>query len=97
MHWPALIVFILLFGFITVLGFFAACWRAGDPIATARRHLDQPDNSRSHRRALHALVQPWALLIGWAAGIVVGTGMAAAQHFQSAVFPLTLDGFAAPG
>jgi SSS family solute:Na+ symporter len=40
---------------------------------------------------------PWALLIGWGAGIVVGTGMAAAQHFQSAVFPLSIDGFTAPG
>ena len=39
---------------------------------------------------------PWALLSGWAVGIVVGTGMAAAQHFQSAVFPLSIDGFTVP-
>src|SRR5215469_6317544 len=30
MNWTALIVFILLFGFITVLGFLAAYWRRGD-------------------------------------------------------------------
>ena len=30
MNWTALIVFILLFGFITWLGFFAARWRKGD-------------------------------------------------------------------
>jgi SSS family solute:Na+ symporter len=39
---------------------------------------------------------PWALLIGWGAGIAVGTGMAAAQHFQSAVFPLSVGGFTVP-
>jgi solute:Na+ symporter, SSS family len=30
MNWPALIVFVLLFGFVTVLGFVAARWRRGD-------------------------------------------------------------------
>src|SRR5690349_6010605 len=30
MNWTALIVFVLLFGFITVLGFVAASWRRGD-------------------------------------------------------------------
>src|SRR5215467_13016402 len=30
MNWTAIIVFVLLFGFITVLGFVAARWRAGD-------------------------------------------------------------------
>src|SRR5579863_734966 len=30
MNWPALIVFVFLFGFVTVLGFVAARWRAGD-------------------------------------------------------------------
>ena len=29
-NWTALIIFILLFGFITWLGFFAAHWRKGD-------------------------------------------------------------------
>jgi SSS family solute:Na+ symporter len=42
-------------------------------------------------------LHPWALLIGWAAGIVVGTAMAASTGFQSAVFPLALDGFTVPG
>src|SRR5499427_2410710 len=30
MNWTAIIVFVLLFGFITVLGFVAARWRRGD-------------------------------------------------------------------
>jgi solute:Na+ symporter, SSS family len=30
MNWTALIVFVLLFGFITVLGFVAVHWRRGD-------------------------------------------------------------------
>jgi SSS family solute:Na+ symporter len=38
-----------------------------------------------------------ALVAGWLAGMVVGTGMAAAQHFQSSVFPLRLDGLVVPG
>ena len=42
-------------------------------------------------------LNPWALLIGWAAGIVVGTAMAASTGFQSAVFPLALDGLTVPG
>jgi solute:Na+ symporter, SSS family len=42
-------------------------------------------------------LNPWALLIGWAAGIVVGTAMVASTGFQSAVFPLTLDGLTVPG
>ena len=42
-------------------------------------------------------LNPWALLVGWAAGIVAGTAMAASTHFQSAVFPLAIDGFTAPG
>ena len=29
-NWPALIVFVLLFGLITVLGFVAVHWRRGD-------------------------------------------------------------------
>ena len=40
---------------------------------------------------------PWALLIGWAAGLIVGTGMAATTGFQSATFPLTIDGLTMPG
>jgi solute:Na+ symporter, SSS family len=42
-------------------------------------------------------LNPWALLIGWAAGIIVGTAMAASTHFQSAVFPLAVDGWTVPG
>ena len=33
----------------------------------------------------------WALLIGWAAGMISGTAMAASQHF-TAIFPLHLGG-----
>jgi len=42
-------------------------------------------------------LNPWALLIGWAAGIVGGTAMAASTKFQSAVFPLAIDGLTIPG
>ncbi|MGO4706814.1 monocarboxylate uptake permease MctP [Microvirga sp. 2MCAF38] len=44
-----------------------------------------------------AWLNPWALLIGWAVGIVTGTWMAASQGFQSAVVPLSLDGLTIPG
>jgi solute:Na+ symporter, SSS family len=40
---------------------------------------------------------PWALIIGWAAGLISGTWMAASLSFQSAVFPLAVDGFTVPG
>jgi SSS family solute:Na+ symporter len=40
---------------------------------------------------------PSALLIGWAAGLVVGTWMAGTTGFQSAVFPLQIDGLTIPG
>jgi solute:Na+ symporter, SSS family len=39
----------------------------------------------------------WALIIGWAAGLVSGTWMAASLSFQSAVFPLAIDGLTVPG
>src|SRR5262249_53554530 len=42
-------------------------------------------------------LNPWALLIGWACGIVAGTAMAASTGFQSAVFPLPIDGWTVPG
>ena len=42
-------------------------------------------------------LNPWALIIGWAAGLVAGTWMAASLSFQSAVFPLAVDGFTVPG
>ena len=40
---------------------------------------------------------PWALLAGWAAGLIVGTWMAGTTGFQSAVFPLQIDGLIVPG
>jgi SSS family solute:Na+ symporter len=40
---------------------------------------------------------PWALIAGWAAGLLVGTAMAASTGFQSAVYPLALDGLTVPG
>ncbi len=36
-------------------------------------------------------------MIGWAAGLVVGTWMAGTTGFQSAVFPLQIDGLTVPG
>lgn len=42
-------------------------------------------------------LHPWALLLGWAAGILSGTLMVASLHFQSSVFPLQLDGLVIPG
>jgi SSS family solute:Na+ symporter len=40
---------------------------------------------------------PWALLAGWGCGLASGTWMAASLNFQSAVFPLAIDGFTVPG
>jgi SSS family solute:Na+ symporter len=42
-------------------------------------------------------LNPWALIIGWAAGLICGTVMAASLSFQSAVFPLAIDGLTIPG
>jgi SSS family solute:Na+ symporter len=39
---------------------------------------------------------PWALLIGWAAGTFVGTGMAIAVHLTP-TFPVALGGYTFPG
>jgi SSS family solute:Na+ symporter len=38
----------------------------------------------------------WALLIGWAVGIVTGTAMAYAAHLTP-IYPLTIGGFSLPG
>lgn len=38
-----------------------------------------------------------ALLTGWACGMVIGTAMAASTSFKSAIFPLHMGGFLAPG
>jgi solute:Na+ symporter, SSS family len=40
---------------------------------------------------------PWALIIGWAAGLVSGTTMVATTGFQSAVFPMVIGDLAVPG
>jgi SSS family solute:Na+ symporter len=42
-------------------------------------------------------LNPRALLIGWAIGLLTGTWMVASTHFQSAVFPLQIDGLTVPG
>ena len=42
-------------------------------------------------------LNPWALLVGWAAGLICGTWMAGTTGFQSAIFPLQLDGLTVPG
>jgi solute:Na+ symporter, SSS family len=42
-------------------------------------------------------LRPGALLLGWACGMVVGTAMAASTHFKTAIFPLHLGAFTAPG
>ena len=39
----------------------------------------------------------YALLIGWAAGIAIGTYMASTQHFISSTYPLTVFGVTVPG
>jgi len=40
---------------------------------------------------------PSALLIGWGTGLAVGTWMAGTTGFQSAVYPLHVDGLTVPG
>jgi len=40
---------------------------------------------------------PWALIVGWGAGLVSGTWMVASLGLQSAVFPLAIDGLTVPG
>ncbi len=39
----------------------------------------------------------WALLIGWAVGLAIGTYMAGTQGFTSSVYPLSLFGMTVPG
>ncbi len=39
----------------------------------------------------------WALLLGWAAGIIAGTWMVADLQFKTTTFPLVIDGFTIPG
>jgi SSS family solute:Na+ symporter len=42
-------------------------------------------------------LHPWALLAGWAAGLICGTWMAGTTGFQSATYPLQVDGLTIPG
>ncbi len=39
----------------------------------------------------------WALILGWAAGMVTGTWMVASLHFKGTVYPLHLNGLTMPG
>jgi SSS family solute:Na+ symporter len=41
-------------------------------------------------------LHPWALLLGWAAGIVSGTAMAASLNFTTSIYALTLFGVTIP-
>jgi SSS family solute:Na+ symporter len=46
--------------------------------------------------ACTAWFNSWALLLGWAAGTLVGTAMAVAAHLTPA-YPLVLAGYTFPG
>jgi len=39
----------------------------------------------------------WALVLGWVAGMLLGTGMVAAQHFKTSVYPLHIGSLTVPG
>ncbi len=39
----------------------------------------------------------WALLAGWATGIIIGTGMAASLGFKGSIYPLDILGYMLPG
>ncbi|MGH8413709.1 MAG: monocarboxylate uptake permease MctP [Gammaproteobacteria bacterium] len=39
----------------------------------------------------------WALVLGWAAGMLVGTGMVATQGFKTSIYPLHVGAFTVPG
>ncbi|MGH8283370.1 MAG: sodium:solute symporter family protein, partial [Gammaproteobacteria bacterium] len=39
----------------------------------------------------------WALVLGWTAGMIVGTGMVAAQGFKTSIYPLHVGDFTVPG
>jgi hypothetical protein len=68
-----------------------------DPAATARRHLDQSAIPAVIGGLYTRWFNPWALIVGWAAGIVSGTWMAATTHFDSAIFPFVAGGIIVPG
>ncbi len=39
----------------------------------------------------------WALVLGWLAGMLLGTGMVATQHFKSSIYPLHVGDLTVPG
>jgi solute:Na+ symporter, SSS family len=39
----------------------------------------------------------WALVLGWLAGMLLGTGMVAAQHFKTSIYPLHIGALSVPG
>ena len=57
-----------------------------DPIATAGRRLDHPDLARRDLGLYTRWLNPVALLLGWAAGIISGTAMVATTDFKSSIF-----------
>jgi hypothetical protein len=60
--------------------------------------VDQPDHPGGDLLGLYTRwFNPWALIAGWAAGLVTGTAMVASTGFQSATYPLALDGLIVPG
>ena len=46
-----------------------------------------------YTRRLHR----WALVLGWLAGMLIGTGMVAAQHFKTSIYPLHVGDLTVPG
>jgi SSS family solute:Na+ symporter len=42
-------------------------------------------------------LNPWALLIGWATGIISGIWMTATLGFKNSVYPLVINGYTMPG
>jgi solute:Na+ symporter, SSS family len=150
MNWTALVVFVLLFGFMTVLGFVAVHWRRGDldllhewglagrrfgtvvtwfllggDLYTAYTFVAVPALVFG-AGAIGFFAVPYIIMVyplvflilprlwsvahkqnyitasdfvvaGWAAGLVTGTAMVASSGFQSATYPLGLDGLVVPG
>ncbi|MGH8281876.1 MAG: hypothetical protein ACRERZ_06760, partial [Gammaproteobacteria bacterium] len=39
----------------------------------------------------------WALVVGWVAGMIVGTAMVAAEDFRTSIYPLHLGALTIPG
>ena len=67
-----------------------------DLAAAARRHLDHPDAAGGACSALYTRwFNDWALLVGWAVGIALGTWMLVAVNSPN--YPLMVGGFTFPG